>query len=183
MYRLGHYVDQQWVEHSHPPAFELIQAQSGARLLKIAVPGSDIAVMKGLLSCIPGPFFILYVLVVPRGEGQPGRYQSPLIEREQAEGFLSKFRNYLKCDGRFHLWFHAPDTSATLVWDRHNIIYAYGPLADFERSVTAMGFRSGLITIPAPHEHHYRKECDEDARSVLAHFDWGRSDLQPDDEI
>lgn len=137
---------------------------------------------QALLECLDGPFYVLYVLVVPGGEDVRGRYQSPLVDRQQLAALLVRFREYLRGDGRFHLWFHDPAANATIVWDRHNVIYAYGPLAEYERRLSALGFQRGLIEIPAPHAHHYRRELDPDARAMLTHFDWRRSDLQPSDD-
>lgn len=182
MYRLGQFLEGSWVEYSHPPVFQLMRTDSNIELLKIGVPGGDIAVAQALLRCLDGPFYVLYVLVVPRGEGDTGRYQSPLVDWDQVDALLNRFQDYLRSDGRFHLWFHDPAARATIVWDRHNIIYAYGPLAEYERCLSALGFQNGLVRIPAPHEHHYRNEFDIDARAMLAHFDWRHSDLQPSDD-
>jgi hypothetical protein len=83
---------------------------------------------------------------------------------------------------RFDLWFFSPSSKATIVWDRHNVAYAYGPIECFEEKLRALGFTDGIPGIPVPHEHHYHAACDEDAKAVLDHFAWRRSDLRPEDE-
>lgn len=62
---------------------------------------------------------------------------------------------------------------ATIVLDRHNLIYAYGPVAAFEAVLRRIGVNpGGLPMIPDPHVHHYHAEWDESERSVLAALPW-----------
>lgn len=53
------------------------------------------------------------------------------------EGFLREFRAYFESDGRHHIWVSslqasALQASATLVYDQHDVIYAYGPLESLQ---------------------------------------------------
>jgi hypothetical protein len=180
MYRLGQFVNGSWVEYSHPPVFERPAANESARLA-IGVPNGDADVLRTLVGCAEPPYHILYVLVVPRGEGNPGRYQSPLLEHQEVDAFLGRYADFFRADGRAHLWLYSPSSKATLVWDRHNILYAYGPLPCFEEKLGSLGFHPGALKIPAPHEHHYRKECDADGASILGRFEWRYSELRPED--
>jgi len=45
-----------------------------------------------------------------------------------------------------------------------------------------MAFTSGAVPRIGAHVHYYRPELDGDAAAVLAHFDWTRTDLRPEDE-
>jgi hypothetical protein len=179
-YRLGQFVNGSWVEYSHPPVFEQPTGTEPARLA-VGVPNGDADVLRTLAGCTEPPYHLLYVLVVPRGEGNPGRYQSPLLEREETVAFLERYADFFRADGRAHLWLYSPSSKATLVWDRHNILYAYGPLPCFEEKLRALGFHPGTVGIPAPHEHHYRQVCDADAASILGRYEWRYSELRPED--
>ena len=176
MYRLGQLVDGEWVAHSHAAVFSV------AKRLVAGVPGGDPAVFEGLVECLEPPYFLLYVLHTPRGEGPAGRYQSPSLSRAQVSDFIHTYGPFLSADGRFDLWAHSPGENGTVVWDRHNQIFAYGPLDRYSSKLTSMGFSPGYSEVPTPHEHHYRQEFDDLAKELIEVFDWSYSPLQPEDE-
>ena len=176
MYRLGHFVSGEWVAHSHPPVFE-----AGERIVA-GVPGGEPSVLEHLVECLEPPYHLLYVLHTPRGEAQPGRYQSPALSLAQVKDFLRRFAPFLSGDARFDLWAYSPSDQATLVWDRHNQLFGYGPVDKFSSKLLALGFTHGYPDIPAPHEHNYRSELDGLAKEVLAAFNWSHSPLLPEDE-
>ncbi len=86
--------------------------------------------MLDLLEVSPEPFCILYVLTIPRSEERPGRYESAPVSREEARQFLSRFREFFENDARHHIWIKSIDGPDLLVYDKHNVIYAYGPLRE-----------------------------------------------------
>ncbi|MCC2959245.1 hypothetical protein LK540_02240 [Massilia sp. IC2-278] len=69
-----------------------------------------------------------------------------------------------------------------MVWDRHDDLYAYGPIERFAAALDAMGYRQAPLVNPGAHMHHYRKSCDEMARALIEEFDWVVSPLRPEDE-
>ena len=70
-----------------------------------------------------------------------------------------------------------------LVYDRHNVIYAYGPLERFIAALESEGLtESKEVRFPVPHAHHYHAEFDVDERSVLKNEEWTLSPLHPGDE-
>lgn len=71
---------------------------------------------------------------------------------------------------------------ATLVWDRHDLLYAYGDLEAYLACLQKMGFVEGDVVIPSPHEHHYQMEFDAQAAEVLRSFEWTRTPLRLEDE-
>jgi hypothetical protein len=181
-YKLGVLRGDDWVEHSHPAVYERVDMGGGhGDRLHVAVPGGNTDIFRCLLSCVEPPYMLLYVLHTPRGEGEPGRYQSPPLDIAATASFLDRFSDYLRSDGRFHLWARSPVSNATLVWDNHNILYAYGPLDAYERQLIELGFAIGSTPIPAPHTHIYRPEFDADASACLMQWDWQRTPLQPSD--
>lgn len=131
------------------------------------------------------PYGLLYVLLVPRNDIHPaGRYQSPEpISREELNAFLGKFGNFLEGDGRHHFWIVSVDKSATLVYDGHNVFYAYGPLADFEAVLDQNNFqKTNEVLFPAPHVHHYNAEFDEQAVNLMNYWSWIKFPLQDSDD-
>lgn len=175
--KLFHEVDGEWVPHRHPPVYRRERHR-----LVAGVPDGDADLFESLLVPLEGPFHLLYVLHTPRGEAHPGRYQSPLLDKPSVIAWLRTFAGFFAADARFDLWLHDPAISATLVWDRHNLLYAYGPIERFANCLSERAFSEGELSIPSPHEHHYRAEFDAEARSLMASQAWSMSPLRPEDE-
>ena len=182
MHKMECLVDGEWKAHSFQSVFQLPQDDDRSRRIVAGVPAGDPAVFGGLIECLSPPCYLLYVLHTPRGEAMPGRYQSPLLSLAQIHAFLNRFGTFLAGDARYDLWAHSPHDNATVVWDRHNLLYGYGPLDLFSSKLRALGFYPGTPKIPVPHTHNYRAEFDATAREVMAAFDWSRSELRPGDE-
>jgi hypothetical protein len=182
MYKLGHLVDGTWIEHSHSRVFMLPESSAVSQRIVAAVPFGDPQVFLHLVAALTPPYFLLYVLHTPRGEGEPGRYQSPELSMDELQAFFEEFGDFLSQDGRFDIWAYSPSEQASVIWDRHNQIFAYGPLSRFESELRDLGFAQGIVSIPAPHEHHYRSEFDEKAERVLRSFEWSHSPLGYEDE-
>ena len=180
-FKLGYLAGDQWREHSYAPLFKSVSGH-GADWLMVGVPSGDPLVLGKLLACLNEPYFLLYVLHTPRGEGEPGRYQSPSLSGAEVDEFLLRFSGLLSRDARHDFWIHSPPSRGTLVWDRHNILHAYGPLDCYRSNLQALGFMEGAVEVPVPHEHHYRDEFDADARALIDALDWRRTPLQPQDE-
>jgi hypothetical protein len=181
MYKLGYLKDDQWVEYSHAAVFELPNSQHKTSLM-VGVPGGDPTIFRRLTLCLKPHYLLLYVLHTPRGEGKPGRYQSPPIEIAEFEKFLTEFSTFLSNDSRSDIWAYSPDEDATIVWDRHNVVFAYGPISRYVSELRALGFNEGRPEIPAPHEHYYRSQYDSDSRALLRKFEWSYSPLRKQDE-
>lgn len=182
MYKLEHFIEKEWVEYSHLPAFHLSISETSAQRIVAGVPGSDPAVFLRLARCMCAPLIVLYVLHTARGEGKPGRYQSPELSFEEVEKFITEFERFLRADARFDLWLYSPTGNEMLVWDRHDLLYAYGPLARYSAELEDMGFEPGDPVIPSPHTHNYHAELDPLARQLMGRFEWRYSPLRPEDE-
>lgn len=182
MYKFGHLVDGIWTEHCYPATFMLPENSEALQRIVAGVPRGDPEIFRRLVCTLEPPYFLLYVLHTPRGEGEPGRYQSPELSVQSLQAFMLEFGEFLAQDARFDIWAYSPSDRATVVWDRHNRIFAYGPLPRFETELRTLGFSQGVVTVPGPHEHCYRSEFDEMAKEVLCAFDWSYSPLQPEDE-
>jgi hypothetical protein len=129
-------------------------------------------------------FYLLYVLVVTRDHSKPGRYQSPEpVSKQDLFEFLNRFEKFLESDGRHHLWVKSIGGPDLLVYDRHNVIYAYGSLDKFKRILTTAGLaETTSIKIPDPHVHYYNQEYDADCRTLLKYWNWQHFPLGENDE-
>jgi hypothetical protein len=160
---------------------------SGPERLILAPRSGEIDALLRLVEIVPEPIHLLYVLIVPREpDYQPGRYQSPdPVTREEAKTFLLEFRDFLEQDGRHNLWLRSATSSAMLVFDRHKLIYAYGPLDEFQRIAEGLALTevpSSSIRLPSPHSHHYHPQFDPDEKRMMSLWSWHQTPLQDQDE-
>lgn len=168
---------------SSPAVFERQTMANGAPRLVITAPADKPGMFRALAALLAGPLFVLYILHTPRGEGAGGRYQSPPLDDRQLDDFLAAFGTFLAGDARHDVWVHSASDGRTLIWDRHDLIYAEGePLEEIAATLEEMGFTNDAVPRIGAHVHYYRPELDADAAAVLARFDWTRSDLWPEDE-
>jgi hypothetical protein len=98
------------------------------------------------------------------------------------ESFLRHFQTYLESDGRHHVWVVSVPTNATLVFDNHNLIYAYGPLDEFVPILLQRGFSEQEAPIPVPHVHHYHEGFDSSEREIMAYWNWQQFPLAEGDD-
>lgn len=149
-----------------------IYATEGGRL-KIGADRDQTDLLLNLIDGIEPPYFVLYVLLVSRIGKELGRYQSPLFEsKEELKMFLTEYKTFLETDGRHHVWIGTCDNSGLLVYDQHNVIFAYGPLDEYASYLEDNGFSEQSFSFPAPHIHNYHKENDEYEEKITNHFDW-----------
>jgi hypothetical protein len=161
----------------------LREPTTGPDRIAVGASSGQTQLISRLADVVTDPLFILYVLTVSRIDNEPGRYQSPFpVERDEREAFLDAYGDFIERDARHEVWLGAPDGSATLVYDQHNVLYAYGPLDGFESVLSESGFSEGPVEIPVPHIHYYHAEFDEDEARVLGHFEWVVTPLRPEDD-
>jgi len=148
----------------------------------IAPKEKHVSLMLEIAKGWTGPFGILYVLKVPRRDHKEGRYQSPQpCSFEELEQFARQFEDYLEGDGRHHIWFRDFDSCSQLIYDNHDLIFAYG---DEERIISilkAKGFKEGEPTIPDPHAHCYNRQFDTMEDQIIEYFDWLEFPLEDHD--
>ncbi len=166
-----------------PPSYAR-QVVGGVERLVIAPGASPVAMLRELLPLLPEPIWVLYVLVTPRSEAPAGRYQSATAHsREEVLALLDRFENYLACDGRHNLWLAAPP-AGQFVLDRHEVIYAYGKIAEIVARLKEKEFAEvEMIRVPVPHSHHFHEELDGDEQAMLEHWEWMCSELQETDDL
>jgi hypothetical protein len=155
---------------------------TGPDRLCIGVDQGQISLLWKLAFSVSAPYYVLYVLHTSRCQSQLGRYQSPALDFQALNRFMADFSEFLTNDARHDLWIHSPEAEATLVWDRHDLIYAYGPLERF-RALLKESLQEGEVNGPPdPHAHMYHAEYDDSERKLLRYFDWSLSPLAASDE-
>jgi hypothetical protein len=160
-----------------------IEKTTGPERLVIAPRKRHMKVLWALIEKMPEPFDVLYVFLVPRTDRPAGRYQSPYsISRDRLAAFLNRFEQYFEGDGRHDIWVYSATDSSLLVYDQHNINYAYSPLDAFKEILTLYGLQPVTrIDFPAPYTHHYNKEFDADQDALLNYWSWRISPLREQD--
>lgn len=183
LYKFGYLKSGNSAQFVYPNTFAVQKTTGGDRLV-IAPSAHQITLLSDLTRVLPEPFGILYVLLVPREQtNQPGRYESPEpSSRSELESFLTKFETYFESDGRHHIWVMSLPISSTLVYDNHNVIYAYGPLEKFRQIAVKHGLLEKDIQIPFPHTHNYNVESDKHEQEIMAYWNWKHFPLAESDD-
>ncbi len=171
-----------WVEHAHSHAFR--RERTGPLERLVAAPhGDQVGLLIDLARELPDPFQVIYVLLASRRLRPEGRYQaSEAVSLDALETFLDGFRAFLEQDGRHHVWIVSPDAAATVVYDHHQLVYAYGPLDEYERVLRQAGMDEGPIVVPPEHQHRYHAEMDEEEDRLMAHWPWTWFPLEAEDD-
>jgi len=159
-----------------------MERTTGPDRLRIGLSDGQISWLWKLAFSLPAPYYVLYVLHTSRCGSDLGRYQSPEVDFPALNSFLAAFCEFLTNDGRHDLWVHSPEAEATLVWDRHDLIYGYGPLQQL-RALLSESLHEGEVGgPPCPHVHIYHDQYDEAERRILRYYNWVHSPLLHGDE-
>jgi hypothetical protein len=180
-FKLGSMLGESITPYRYSKRFK-IEKTTGPDRLCIGAAEAQVSLLWKLAFSLPAPYYVLYVLHTSRCGSELGRYQSPALDFHALNGFMAEFCEFLTDDARHDLWIHSPESGATLVWDRHDLVYAYGPLERF-RAVLKESLQEGNVDGPPyPHVHMYHAEYDDSERELLRHFEWSRSPLLAGDE-
>lgn len=136
-----------------------------------------------VLATWPPPYRLLYILIVSRTGQQPGRYElATPLDAAGLAAFVDAHGAYLSGDARHHLWVAADDWTIHVVYDRHDLLYVYGPADRIEGFLRERGFNEGPVAIPSPHAHEYHETFDDDERRLLSGHAWTVSPLADGDD-
>jgi hypothetical protein len=170
-----------WLPHDFGKVYAHEHTSSQPRL-RIAASSDGTALLRELTLALAEPFLLLYVLVVPRGQSEPGRYQSGELSRAELDALFERFGQFWDSDGRHNVWVRCSD-DGMLVYDRHNLIYAYGPPDRFESVLRDRGYTTApAVSLDFPHQHSYHQEYDDLERELAMQFADSRSELRDGDE-
>lgn len=173
----------EWLPHDYGKVFAWQNAGESLRLCA-GVSYRGAAVLRALAGVLEEPLMLLYVLVVSRRDGLPGRYQSGELSRAELGAFFDRFGAYWDGDGRHSIWLHSPADAATLVYDRHNLLYAYGPLDRFESVLTSLGYTlAAELSVSFVHQHAYQAEFDSLESEITALLAEGWTELREGDDL
>jgi hypothetical protein len=157
--------------YRHRAAWAKEESSTGSRL-KIGGGEAPFALFRALSTALAEPLYILVVLLAT-STGESGRYES--IEKTHAEvtAFLDEFETFFSTDPRVEVWVGQTDGDALLVHDKHDLIFAYGPLGRFKHLLAEQGVPRGRTTVPFPHVHPYDPRNREDELRLVRHG-WNR---------
>jgi len=144
------------------------------KAVSCVAPEHPIDLMLEFLKHIDGPVVALYLLLEQRDGGPPaGRYQSPApISRRKLRGFCERFGEFLEQDGRHAFWIMDLCSSQKLIFDRHDLVFAYGNLDAFERVLVGRGYIPGRIRgLPRAHRQ-VDPRFDEEAHRLHEWLPW-----------
>lgn len=166
--------------HRHAHVWRRQRTNDGRERLVITPNRDAIGLMAALSRYLPEPLGALYVLLVSRRRAhETGRYQQEeaFHRREEAEMFLREYQEFFENDARHTIWLLSRTAGqARLVYDRHDVLYAYGPLEEFADALGRLGLRQAEsddeVAIPAAHTHHYHAEYDVMEMDLLARRAW-----------
>jgi hypothetical protein len=181
LFRLSELRVADWLPVHYPSAFTTETLESGVRRIRCTTAADPSTFFRQLAGVFTPPYFLLYVLHTP-ADAAPGRYQSGALSPDDLREFMAVFADFLAGDGRHDIWLSAPNDGAQVVWDRHDILYAYGRLEAVASFLRTEGYHEAAAEIPVPHAHHYHPEFDDAERRLLLYYDWLTSPLQPSDE-
>ncbi|MDT5124249.1 MAG: hypothetical protein QOC96_3731 [Acidobacteriota bacterium] len=181
-FKFGQLQNERTIPFSYPNLWSVEKTPAYERLV-IAPSANHLALLLELTKTLSEPFGILYVLVGSRAVNVEGRYQNPQpASRVEMETFLKEFQDFSEKDARHHVWIASLPDSSTLVYDNHNVIYAYGQLDGFKRVLVAEGLNQGDVRVPVPHTHNYNPMFDAEENRVLSYWDWKHFPLAKGDE-
>ena len=165
----------------YPDVFEA-SAEPPERLV-IAPSANHVSLLFELAGCWElKSFWLLYVLLVARGDHEAGRYESPhVLGSDDLRLFLARFQQFLEQDGRHALWIGSPAGEGTLVYDQHDVVFAYGPTDAYRQVLNRRGFAEQTFSYPDPHVHWYHAAFDPVEDELFAMWEWKQSPLQEED--
>lgn len=173
----------EWVAHDYGDIYFREPMSSGERLV-IGPSRQHIEVLLSLAQTWGNQqFYALYVLLISHSGAELGRYQSPMMESfEDLQAFFSTYETFLESDGRHHIWIGSPFNDGLLIYDQHNVIFAYGDLSGYEQVLTLRSFTQSEFWFPCPHRHSYPAQNVQQEEELLRHFPWQHSPLREGDE-
>jgi len=128
-------------------------------------------------------YYVLYVLLLSHAGYQPGRYQSPILTSfEVLKLFLSTFQGFFENDGRHHIWVASSQSNEMLIYDQHNVVFAYGDLDKYKKYLVNRSFQERSFSFPSPHVHSYLPDNAKYEDELMKFFDWQYYPLEEGDE-
>lgn len=170
------------VEFLYDDVFEPQLERDPQRLL-IAPSQNHIELIRRLSRELPPPYTILYILVAPQSDAMAGRYMLCEQSPETLNELLVANREFFEGDARHHLWIGSETDGSLLVYDQHNVIYAYGQIEQFSAILRAQGLHPSRVQFPFPHTHHFRSQLTHFENELLDAYHWKWNPLEDEDVV
>lgn len=172
------------IVHQYGNVYFKEQLANGSHRLVIGSDTSKVDLLIELSEVFESEILrILYVLLIPNAKYEQGRYTSPVVpNRDVLVQFLNHYRAFFEKDGRHHLWLASSESSEILVYDQHDVLFAYGDLDRYERVLLKKGFSEKKFWFPEPHGHSYPSGNQGIVELLLNQLPWQYSPLQAGDE-
>jgi len=163
--------------------------REGIPVLEIGKAFDHIGLIQALLDDVPGPIWIMYMLLLPHAFGPEaaGRYASDRpVPTDAVRDFLNSNYDFFEGDARHRLWFMSdPNRACSIVWDQRNRIFASGPLDEFEASCPNFDLTPGEIVVPEGLTPGIDARFDNDELHIASgaglSWSWTQTPLQPAD--
>jgi hypothetical protein len=171
------------VEFRYENTFQRQMTEERERLV-IAPSNDHIEVILRLIREMTPPYWVLYILMVPHHDSsRAGRYQlGGSWDDDASRELLTSFKDFFEGDARHHLWIGSNSDRSMVVYDQHNVIFAYGPVDQFAAILQAQGLQEGPVNYPYPHTHHFRSAFDHFEQELLTHYSATWYPLEDGDE-
>ena len=158
------------------------QNSSEYQRMAINAPEDAILHILNIIKTTTPPYMVLYVLSTPR-INKEGRYEiSTPLNFDELKTMLVEYKEFFENDSRHELWLGSLNGGELLVYDNHDVIYAY----NFEKSLVEYlidnSFIKEKIEIPYPHTHNYYPQLDIYEEKLIKEYKWKRFDLKDEDE-
>jgi len=173
----------EFVDHDYGDIFFRQPMSTGERLV-IGPSREHVKIMLSLAQSWPTQeFYVLYVLLASHSGADTGRYESPLLESfKELDAFFHTYKSFFESDGRHHIWIGSATNEGLIIFDQHNVIFAYGDLTRYEHTLIDYGLSQHEFWFPSPHGHGFPPANVHLEEKVLRHFSWRYSPLQDGDE-
>lgn len=168
----------------HGNCFKKVAVETDYPRVYFATDDGYISLIRQCLEFMPAPFHVMYVLIRNiSGNENIGRYYTETqMSRKELNSFLDQFGEFFEGDGRHNIWFISNEPKTFIVYDHHNVMFAYGEQEQFLRLLRSKNYIEKEPDIPNPHYHAYNYDYGIDETDVLNSREWIRYDLEPDDD-
>lgn len=140
--------------------------------LIIGTSCSRVDLMLELAKPLSESFVFCYEVRSERGGFELGAYQSDALSFAELSNILCEFKGLIERDARHHTYIFPQGVSALIVYDEHDLLYAYGDLDSYRNFLIGKGFVEDFFELPFPHIHAYMDEMDEQETQLMKSHCW-----------